>query len=1223
MMAGSTAGESRRLKLRRGLIASVAAVSLTVSGLAVGVSGASAAPLNVRGDSDSIHDLVTGVTTNYPNSGSASENIESLRDRNPATKWYAGTGNYPTVANPIWAIYTLSSSAVATGYSITSGNDAPERDPKNWTVLGSNNADAASNSTHASWVEIDNRSNASFDSRRQRAIYSANNSTAYKYYQLRVTANRAGSSTADNNTKFQISDWTLRTGTPGYSPNIISGATTWSYLEDGTIDPAGGDTVDRTKWTRVGATLPGTWKSAAGPFGAKRDGANATPNVGANFPVNTLLKYFLSYTDNANYVTVPAYFFRYEFELDQAAVNSIKGLYGTLVHDDAATVFVNGEPVADFPGTNVPTGNLGYGGNNDGDPATKQLLFPTTDLLQVGTNVISVELHNVNATSSDVYFAMPSLAATSDTVAVPFTPAELAAAYPSDVQPVGDTHPDYFINQLLNYSDLEAHHPNILSNNKQNGPVYTGGGTIPRTEGLVSANDRVTVTINNVAATDGTMQAEKRAQANADNSGFSTQRMSNGLGTVLGPIFDQALTSGELPKTYWLLNGRIEVGRDHEPAKAYYDSKRPFNRLGFINASDNPCGGSGSLQGTYTGAGRIEKTLTTSYGLCDNGSLPSGHTNHGFAQGTALATLLPELSPQIMYRASEYGNSRIVLGYHYALDVMTGRMAGNATAAQRWDDPAFADLLEQAKVEIHDVLSAKCVAAGHDADVRACAEEGDLLTDQEALDIYQDRMTYSAYLTADGVRHTDGFTRVYDENRYLPINMPAEAPAILKSAYPDLTTAERATILRATALEGGWAFDRTADGGESWQRLNFAAAMAANVTRSGDKLIVNSIDTTVKAASDIKVGGVSLTNFNPQTTSYTVTLPVGTTAVPAIDATKSAGSHGITVQAPSGLPGVATVTVTALDGTTTTYQVQLTVAEDTATIAELATLDVNGSALVGFDPAQLSYLVELPTGTTAAPVVTATAAHGGSVEITQATSPNGAATIKVTSQNGETTKTYVLYFAVKPPTNGGNPGDQPVVAAVGASVKAVRYNTAARVNVTVAAAGTVAQGRVVVRKGSKQLGAAALSGGKATVTLPRTLAVGSHRLSVTYVPTAGGKVAAPAKATVITLRVAKVKAKAPAVKIVKGKRNAKTIKRGVKATVRVTLKGVGAAKPTGTVRLRVGKTVVGKAKVRKSGKKYIATVKTKRVTKKGKVSIVYSGNKSLSKATYKTKLTAR
>ena len=81
--------------------------------------------------------------------------------------------------------------------------------------------------------------------------------------------------------------------------------------------------------------------------------------------------------------------------------------------------------------------------------------------------------------------------------------------------------------------------------------------------------------------------------------------------------------------------------------------------------------------------------------------------------------------------------------------------------------------------------------------------------------------------------------------------------------------------------------------------------------------------------------------------------------------------------------------------------------------ATLKSITVDGVALETFDPATLAYSIELPYGTTAAPVVAATAnSDKATVAITQAENVNGTATIAVTAEDGTTTKTYTLTFSV-------------------------------------------------------------------------------------------------------------------------------------------------------------------------------------------------------------------
>ncbi len=75
--------------------------------------------------------------------------------------------------------------------------------------------------------------------------------------------------------------------------------------------------------------------------------------------------------------------------------------------------------------------------------------------------------------------------------------------------------------------------------------------------------------------------------------------------------------------------------------------------------------------------------------LAPTGSFPSGHTTVAYSGGIGLATLLPQLAPEIMTRASEAANNRSIVGVHYPLDLMGGRIIGEAGLATRWSDEQF------------------------------------------------------------------------------------------------------------------------------------------------------------------------------------------------------------------------------------------------------------------------------------------------------------------------------------------------------------------------------------------------------------------------------------------------------------------------------------------------------------------------------------------------------
>jgi hypothetical protein len=66
-------------------------------------------------------------------------------------------------------------------YSITSANDAPERDPRSWVLYGSNDEET--------WSVVDTQANQSWSSRFMRREFECASPNAYNYYRLDITAN--------------------------------------------------------------------------------------------------------------------------------------------------------------------------------------------------------------------------------------------------------------------------------------------------------------------------------------------------------------------------------------------------------------------------------------------------------------------------------------------------------------------------------------------------------------------------------------------------------------------------------------------------------------------------------------------------------------------------------------------------------------------------------------------------------------------------------------------------------------------------------------------------------------------------------------------------------------------------------------------------------------------------------------------------------------------------
>jgi hypothetical protein len=134
-----------------------------------------------------------GITVSNENSGGASANEGSPKviDADYTTKFY--TGSYSTSTN-FWLQLTYPSAIEVNQYTLTSGNDASERDPKTWELLGSMDG--------STWTQLDVQNNFTFSERLQTVTFKVQHPDSYTYYRLHIIANNGG-------TNFQLTEWRM------------------------------------------------------------------------------------------------------------------------------------------------------------------------------------------------------------------------------------------------------------------------------------------------------------------------------------------------------------------------------------------------------------------------------------------------------------------------------------------------------------------------------------------------------------------------------------------------------------------------------------------------------------------------------------------------------------------------------------------------------------------------------------------------------------------------------------------------------------------------------------------------------------------------------------------------------------------------------------------------------------------------------------------------------
>jgi acid phosphatase (class A) len=101
---------------------------------------------------------------------------------------------------------------------------------------------------------------------------------------------------------------------------------------------------------------------------------------------------------------------------------------------------------------------------------------------------------------------------------------------------------------------------------------------------------------------------------------------------------------------------------------------------------------------------KLVEPLRAGTSSAPSGAWPSGHTTLGTLMGIVLSNMVPEKKAELMRRAWEYGDNRVVAGVHYRSDVEMGRIAGSAIASALASRPEFKAEFAAAQKELRTLL---------------------------------------------------------------------------------------------------------------------------------------------------------------------------------------------------------------------------------------------------------------------------------------------------------------------------------------------------------------------------------------------------------------------------------------------------------------------------------------------------------------------------------------
>lgn len=170
----------------------------------------------------------------------------------------------------------------------------------------------------------------------------------------------------------------------------------------------------------------------------------------------------------------------------------------------------------------------------------------------------------------------------------------------------------------------------------------------------------------------------QRATARGEQARIDAEMDCESVLRGFAPAIGITITEAAMPETYKLLNyTESDLCNGTSKAKKHWMRKRPFVQFG-----------EGTLVPEEEESHR------------NSGSFPSSHSATGWGIALMLVELFPDCQDAILKQGWEFGQSRVIAGYHYQSDVDAARLAAAAVIARLHADEGFQKQLAKAKKEI-------------------------------------------------------------------------------------------------------------------------------------------------------------------------------------------------------------------------------------------------------------------------------------------------------------------------------------------------------------------------------------------------------------------------------------------------------------------------------------------------------------------------------------------